>query len=188
MLVMDVQRRYSDPDMARGNKTTDKTASKIAELVPLFRQAGIDIYYTYTPVSVAGHSEDINTAEFGFHRFKPDATTDTAVPKTSNSAFQGSNINTLLRQNGIKHLLICGFNLSACVKDTAMDAHDYKYDVTLIKDLTANDNYNASFISEDNHVFHVKNINVANTRYFTHTDRPWNRFYIHRGCLSNPEP
>jgi hypothetical protein len=69
-----------------------------------------------------------------------------------------------------------------------MDARDYKYDVTLIKDLTANDNDNTSFISEDFHIFRKKNINVANTRYFTQPDTPWNRFYIRRGPQSGPEP
>ena len=174
LLVIDVQKEFCDPQW-RGNDETISIAGQIATLAPAFREAGATLYAIYIS----------SVPERNFHRFIPDEESDIIVPKDDESAFRGSNIQTLLKKNGHTHILACGFNLSACVKETAKDACKKKYDTTLLKDLTGNGRVDisrdvntelsyyrktgcrlasASDILAGEHVFHEKNVRQSGWR------------------------
>lgn len=53
------------------------------------------------------------------------------------SAFAGSNLDSYLRNRGIKTLLIAGFALHVCVESTLRAAHDLGYEVILVDDASA---------------------------------------------------
>lgn len=181
LIVIDVQRRYCDPSLKRGNESTHKTAGKIAELAPVFREAGVDVYCVYTSPSITGYFNQ-NTAEeiaqFHFYRFIPDYDNDILVPKTSQSAFQSGNFNKLLRDSGKSQLLVCGVNLSACVYDTVMDARDHAFQVTILRDLTADDDIQEVPIIKDINAFHHNGVNIADTRFLLRPEPPWYKSYI----------
>ena len=125
LLVIDVQEGYCAPKY-RKHVEQDAVARRIASIAPAFRKAGIPIYAVYYDEHYLG----------GFHRFKP-ANDDIVVPKNKDSAFEGSNMEELLKKNGHKNLLICGVYESLCVKKTAEDALKRGFKVTVLKDLTA---------------------------------------------------
>ncbi|MCZ7572197.1 MAG: cysteine hydrolase [Ardenticatenaceae bacterium] len=56
------------------------------------------------------------------------------VNKTSSGAFNSSNLDQILRNLGIDHLLITGIVTNGCVELTARDAADRGYWVTLVSD------------------------------------------------------
>jgi len=59
------------------------------------------------------------------------------VRKTTNGAFNGSNLDDLLRRTGLDTLIICGVVTSACVETTARDAADRGYGCVLVSDACA---------------------------------------------------
>ncbi len=136
LVIIDVQRDFCDPTSfgsRRGNAETKQVATRIAELAPEFRKAGIPVYAVYFGI-FDKKSEDID-----FYQFKP-APEDKIVRKNANSAFKHGGLKPALEQDGRTLLLTCGFNLNACVYKTVLDARERGYAVTLLRDLCGNDN------------------------------------------------
>ncbi len=59
------------------------------------------------------------------------------IPKTSSSPFISTNIDYVLRNLGVKHLIISGILTDQCIDSTVRDACDYGYLVTLVVDACA---------------------------------------------------
>lgn len=139
LLVIDVQKEFCDPSKKRGNQQTEVIAKRIRALVPQFRQASVPVYAIYFDWSAKKKKKE--ASEVDFYEFQPEPE-DVLVGKDRDSAFTGSDIEKILRKDGRKSLLVCGFNVSACVRDTVMDAREKGFDVTLLEDLAGNDNLN----------------------------------------------
>ena len=158
ILVIDVQQEYCDPanNARRGTPQTDEIAGHIAEIVPKFRAAGVRVYAVYFK------SWGISSGKVDWHKFKP-AANDILVPKNEDSAFQGSGIKKILQKHGHKNLFACGFNRSYCVRQTIMDARREGFNVTLLSDLTGNDNCACYPEEEDFADFTEKGIKVVSS-------------------------
>lgn len=59
------------------------------------------------------------------------------ITKTSHNAFTTTNLQQLLTQRGINHLLISGIRTEQCCETTARVASDLGYQVTFVTDATA---------------------------------------------------
>lgn len=62
---------------------------------------------------------------------------ETVIRKTTNGAFNGSGIDSILQRMQISGLVITGVVTSACVETTARDAADRGYDCVLVSDACA---------------------------------------------------
>ncbi len=62
---------------------------------------------------------------------------ETVVQKTTNGAFNGSDLDRVLTRMGLTSLVITGVVTSACVDTTARDAADRGYDCLLVAEATA---------------------------------------------------
>lgn len=135
ILVIDVQKEFCAPDhrSRRGNKETAAVSERIAATIPQFRLAGIPVYAIYFDTSV-----EQNPANVDWYKFRPEPG-DIPVAKDRDSAFRGSNIEKLLKKNGHRTLLACGFNRSACVASTILDARSKDFNVILMFDLTGDE-------------------------------------------------
>jgi ureidoacrylate peracid hydrolase len=136
LLVIDAQRMFCDPSLARGTRTTKKICQRIQSIAPAFRKAGIAVYAVYT-----GHKNQILIPPLHFYGFMPEKG-DVLVPKNHNSAFQGSDLMKALKKNGHKNLLACGFNLRACVEETVTDGLANGFNICVLRDLSGNDKPN----------------------------------------------
>lgn len=138
LLIVDVQKRYCDPRGKRGNALTDGVSARISIIAAAYRAMGLPIYVIHTSASpwLGGRP--------GFHHFRPDRKQDVLVRKVFDSGFHNGELAEQLRRDGRKSVLVCGFNLSACVRATAIDAKAAGFDVKLVRDLSGNDNYNHS--------------------------------------------
>lgn len=137
ILVIDVQKEFCDPNRPRGNEETEVVSKRIKSLIPEFRNAGVPVYAIYFDRD----KRKKEISEIDFYEFEPHPD-DMLVAKNDDSAFRGSDIKALLEKDGKKNLLMCGFNTSACVMSTVLDARRAGFDVTLLRDLTGNDNCN----------------------------------------------
>lgn len=140
LLVIDVQKEFcAEPDlldralfnMRRGNQETKDVSARIQSLVPEFRKAGIPVYAVYFDLGGKPH----------FYNFKP-VRGDVVLSKNNDSAFDRTDLKEILAEHGRKNLLTCGFNLNACVYQTAMDAVKEGFNVSLLRDLCGNDAVN----------------------------------------------
>lgn len=135
LLVIDVQRDYCSRLFGRGNNDTRDTTARLLSALPHFRALGIPVYPVYT--------RDEPDEAPGFYKFRP-APGDKLLRKTDDNAFYHTNTTRTLRDDGRQTLLMCGFNLNACVKATALGALYQKFDVRVLRDLSGNDCENPS--------------------------------------------
>ena len=140
VMVIDVQPPYCAPSGWHNNEAS-ATAERLSNIVPAFRKAGVAVYVIYT---------DKNKRpiwDIKFHFFQPEDT-DIPIAKNKDSAFQGSNIDSVLKKNGHSELLVTGFNHNVCVFKTVLDALEKNYKVQVLKDLTGNETINDPFGDE----------------------------------------
>ncbi|EFL49848.1 isochorismatase hydrolase [Solidesulfovibrio fructosivorans JJ]] len=57
--------------------------------------------------------------------------------RTGASGFAGSNLESMLRNNGVETIYLMGYASHVCVESTLRDAHDRGYDVVVLTDATA---------------------------------------------------
>jgi nicotinamidase-related amidase len=143
LLVIDVQKQFCDPKGERGNNQTRKISERIESLSSEFRKAGIPVYAVYFSY------RELPISEIDFYKFTPQPD-DKLVAKYMDSAFSGSDIKKTLKKDKRKLLLTCGFNLSACVMSTVLDARKAGFDVCLLRDLSGNDKKNKHLDADDN--------------------------------------
>ncbi len=142
LLVIDVQKEFCAEQNVidrlllhdrSGNRETEEVAEKIQSIVPEFRKAGIPVYVVYCDFAASRRPN--------FHKFKP-ASGDMMIPKSTNSAFAVQTFKDILHQEGHENLLVCGFNLNACVMDTAIDGVRLGFNVSVLRDLCGNNSPN----------------------------------------------
>ncbi len=88
--------------------------------------------------------------EFGcdlIEEFQPQAG-EIVLDKPGNSSFYATDLEQILRANGIKNLILCGVTTDVCVSSTLRDANDRGFDSLLVRDACG-----AATLSVHNSVF-----------------------------------
>jgi ureidoacrylate peracid hydrolase len=114
-----------------------------------FRAAGIEVLYTtIESLTKDGRDRSLDYKITGFHvpkgswdgkvidEIAPDED-EIVLPKTSSSVFVSTHIDYLLRNLGVKQLVLCGLVTDQCVESAVRDACDLGYLVTLVPDACA---------------------------------------------------
>jgi ureidoacrylate peracid hydrolase len=96
-------------------------------------------------------------AEFYVLRPQPD---DDVIVKHRYSAFIGTELDPLLRAQGVENLIIVGVTTNVCVESTARDGYMLDYHILLVEDCTAS-------YSEEPHLATLANIRRAFGRVAT---------------------
>ena len=113
------------------------------------RNAGIEVMYTtIESLTKDGRDRSLDYKITGFH--VPKGSWDAKVidelapiddeivlPKTSSSVFISTHIDYLLRNLGVRQLVLCGLLTDQCVESAVRDACDLGYLVTLVPDACA---------------------------------------------------
>ena len=114
-----------------------------------FRAAGIEVLYTtIESLTKDGRDRSLDYKITGFHVPKGSwdgkvideiapADDEIVLPKTSSSVFVSTHIDYLLRNLGVKQLVISGLVTDQCVESAIRDACDLGYLVTLVPDACA---------------------------------------------------
>jgi nicotinamidase-related amidase len=127
---IDLEKEFCDPTRRRGNQDTDRIATKVAKIAPVFRALGVPNYWIYSGRHQTPEDHDL-------YKVEP-AADEPLIGKNFDSAFTSSNIRLRLEAEGKKTLLVSGVNYNYCVYDTVMHAREYGYNVILLSDLSAN--------------------------------------------------
>jgi nicotinamidase-related amidase len=113
------------------------------------RGAGIEVMYTVIEsLTLDGRDRSLDYKITGFN--VPKGSRDARVvdalapledeivlPKTSSSVFISTNIDYVLRNLGVRYLIVCGVLTDQCVESAVRDACDLGYLVTLVPDACA---------------------------------------------------
>ena len=138
VLVIDMQKRF-----CAENIDLHPTCDKISSIIPKFRAAGCAIYGVYLPEQTLNDITKTyeRIAPPDFFNWTPDPS-DEVLKKETGSALRSGDTARKLEQSGRKNLVIIGFNTSACVQETVLDALNkkYEYNVFVVSDLTG-DNF-----------------------------------------------
>ena len=134
-IIVDVQKEFCDPDCIEslGNADTDRTANNIIAFNSALQKFDIPTFWVYYDVE----NEGPDKACGGFYKVAPDQ--DSLIRKASTNAFFGTGLYTKLKSQGINNVIVSGFNLTACVRDTLLGARLYELNSWLVADCTAND-------------------------------------------------
>lgn len=127
----------------------EKTVPNMIRLQRAFRRAGGEVMYTTIEnLTQDGRDRSLDYKITGFNVPKGswDAKVIEAIapegdeivlPKTSSNVFVSTTIDYVLRNLGIRQLVVCGFITDQCVGSAVRDACDLGYLVTLVTDGTA---------------------------------------------------
>lgn len=165
LLVIDVQnlcarrdggefKAYSDAEIARDYAEYFEALEGVAipnmqRLLTAFRAASVEVLYTtIESLTRDGRDRSLDYKISGFN--VPKGAWDGQVidelapeedemvfPKSSSSVFISTNIDYVLRNLGIKQLVICGLRTDHCVESAIRDACDLGYLVTQVTDACA---------------------------------------------------
>jgi ureidoacrylate peracid hydrolase len=125
-------------------KTT--AVPNMQKLQAAFRDAGIEVLYTtIESLTKDGRDRSLDYKITGFNVPKGDddgkvideiapGDDEIVLPKSSSSVFVSTHIDYLLRNLGVKQLVMCGLLTDQCVESAVRDACDLGYLVTLVPD------------------------------------------------------
>ena len=138
ILVVDMQQGYTDPSYKHAfgaSKNTDRLAIRLKEdFLPKARQAGLRILWA-RHVPHPNNSLPFDKGFTRFHQCEPQAN-EFIIDKISYSAFDFTNLEMILKQEGISHLALVGAFTDVCIRDTARDGvFSGLENVTVIRDL-----------------------------------------------------
>ncbi|HIC81162.1 MAG TPA: cysteine hydrolase [Kiloniellaceae bacterium] len=124
----------------------DTTVPNIQKLQTACRAAGVEVLHTtIESLTLDGRDRSLDYKISGFNipkgswqgRVVDDLAPgddEIVLPKTSSSVFISTNIDYVLRNLGIRQLVICGIRTDHCVQSAVRDACDLGYLVTLVSD------------------------------------------------------
>lgn len=150
VIVVDVQRLFTDMVGAPIHPPLDAVLPRIGRFVEASRQAGATVVLVRTVIALDAHSRStMQWPEFMRAGVAPGAqgTTldpclgaqpgDIEVVKQRYSAFVGTRLNEILKSRGISSVVILGLTTNVCVQSTARDAWQRDYQTITLADCCA---------------------------------------------------
>lgn len=161
LVVVDVQNDFCHPEALCAKAGCDISAcpemiENVRELIDAARQAGVFIVYIQSnydapalsptlaewQIARRGHIGLCMEGDFGMEFSdgispKEDAPNEVIVNKHRFSAFQGTQLDLILRSNGIKTLVMSGIATDGCVESTLRDGFTRDYNIVSAKEAAA---------------------------------------------------
>ncbi|MCI2421562.1 cysteine hydrolase [Saccharopolyspora sp. K220] len=162
-----------------GIENVDRAVASTVALIDTCRQLGIPIVYTrhVSRVDAIGLPNNEVLDDDGkpvYYRSDSDAADvidelapraeDIVVDKHRWSGFHETPLDLLLRDLGVKHLVIGGFVTDGCLMTTVFDAYARDYQVNLVKDICAATNsgsHQAAILMMANWVYDIEILDAA---------------------------
>lgn len=155
LLVIDVQNKYL-PMMSQEDQ--ENALEMMNWSIYVFRQYELPVIRVYHTSEKWG--PEPGTEEFNFPESLKVEESDPMIIKTYGSAFNKTELDSLLNDMGVNALYLCGLSSVGCVLATYFDAGNYDYKAFLIKDALLGPD--ASYTDQVEEMFDAISLNTAN--------------------------
>lgn len=145
LVVLDLQRYFLEPESHAFAPSAPVVLPVIRRLISAYRAAGLPIVFTRhlnTPQGAGMMSRwwgELITANNPLSELTPGLTEpgDIVIEKEQYDAFHETELDSLLRQQGVERLVLCGLLTHLCVASTARSGFQRGFEVYLPVDATA---------------------------------------------------
>jgi nicotinamidase-related amidase len=137
LLLIDLQKGFDDEEYWGGNRNNKNAEANCKLLLNKWRELELPIYHIRH--SSTNHESPLHKSKSGFgfiDGFEP-KNNELEIIKSVNSAFIGTDLDELLKSNGISSLVIAGLTTNHCISTTVRMAGNLGYDTKLVSDATA---------------------------------------------------
>ncbi len=147
LLLVDVINEFFRPGFRNYHPSYEQILGNIRELLAAARRHGVPVIHC-----MEGHrpGADFEHKKLPVHNVLGTADAEPAdgidiregevvVRKRRYSAFFGTDLDLLLRERSIDHLVVIGVKSHVCVRATIQDAFAYGYEVALVRECTGSD-------------------------------------------------
>jgi nicotinamidase-related amidase len=135
LVLIDVQKGFDDPRWGRRNNPEAET--NIARLLTAWRKTGRPMFHiqhrSRRPGSVLGPE----SPGFEIKDAAKPQTGEPIIQKSVNSAFIGTDLESRLKKNGLRTVVLVGLTTDHCVSTTARMAGNLGFDTYVVSDATA---------------------------------------------------
>ena len=137
LIIVDVQKAFLDKDYP-GIKRNNLDAEKVCGLI-LNKWRDLNLPVIHIRHSSIDPNSKLHESKPGFlfNDYVLPQTNETILTKHVNSGFIGTNLETLLKDQNIKRLVIVGMTTNHCISSTARMSGNLGYDTYVISDATA---------------------------------------------------
>jgi len=154
LLVVDAQKGICESEESLANpyfaeSIHDRAIPNIASLIQAARTASMEVIYTVIEsLTSDGRDRSLDYKLTGFH-FPPGsigaqivevlqpARDEIVLPKTSSSLFNSTSFDYLLRNMGLRSVIVTGFQTDQCIDHTVRDGADRGYEMACATDACA---------------------------------------------------
>lgn len=137
LLLIDLQKGFEDEEYWGGNRNNKNAESNCKLLLNKWRELELPIYHIRH--SSTNPNSPLHNSKIGFDfiaGLEP-KNNELEIIKSVNSAFIGTDLDELLKSNGINSLVIAGLTTNHCISTTVRMAGNQGYNTTLVSDATA---------------------------------------------------
>lgn len=130
LLVIDIQNAYLE-SMANDNK--EKALLGINNFIGYFRAKGFPIVHVYHEDVEYGYGPKPGTEAFEFPKNIAVQPNDPKVIKHYGDAFNKTELDSILKAQGVNTVFLCGLSATGCVMHTYVGAWNHDYKAFLLK-------------------------------------------------------
>jgi nicotinamidase-related amidase len=136
LLIVDVHRAFDEMAAAGHRRNNPDAEKRIADLLGHFRAVRAPIFHArHLNVKPTSRFNPANSG-YAVKEEAREADGEPVVIKNVNSCFIGTNLESLLRSQGIHSLVIVGATTNHCVETTVRMAGNLGFDAKLVRDAT----------------------------------------------------
>ena len=144
LILVDVINDFFSPEGANYQEEYDSILAAIKEILEIARLNGVMVVHTME-THIPGDHPDFEWDKLPPHCFEDTFSAQPAegiailpgeyrVPKRRFSAFFATDLDMILREAGVKRLLVVGVKTHVCVRATVQDAFGYGYKVFVVEE------------------------------------------------------
>jgi len=169
LLIIDVQQGLDNPALRK--RTNLNAEANIARLLKLWRDSHLPVIHIQ---HCSTDPDSLLQPHLPGNAFKPEAmpvSGEAVFQKTVNSAFIGTELESYLKSEQIKQLVIVGLTTDHCVSSSVRMAGNLGFEVILVGDATATferyDNDGKLISAQDMHRIHLASLSGEFCRVFS---------------------
>jgi nicotinamidase-related amidase len=136
LIVVDVQRAFDEWEAAGKRRNNPDAVARIVDLLKAFRTSGAPIFHIRHESTKPNSTFRPERSGYAVKDEAREQPGEPVIVKRVNSAFIGTDLETRLRANDIKTLVICGATTNHCVETTTRMAGNLGFDARLVRDAT----------------------------------------------------